>query len=799
MGLTTRGAALLPPLLLLLLAHAAAQAILDSRCYLMNGGAVESFYIAEDTPVGAVIGTLSVNGDASVNGDITLRLQERNAAVALAPHSKNLTLTRALDREERLGPSSVYVNVRCDRRRTTDPSFVIPVSVRVWDVNDNAPAWQWAGGAGGAGGGAGGYRARVSELTAVGARLAAAPARDDDQPGPHSVVHYSVLPGPYQEYVKFANELDSVIVLAKPLDYETLRNFTVTLRAEDQGQPPRHNDTTLEVEVTDADDQNPAFTHDHYTAVLPDDAVEGTELEISPGPISASDQDLGIRAPVRYSSTGEQRALLRLHADSGRAAAAAPLLAQHAPVTIVLKATQVDNPDRYAFATLTISRPPRAAGPPRPPRFLQPAYSAAVPEDTPVGATLLTLHTDTGDTSPALQFYVSERSFLDQFAISARGAVLLRRGLDYEARRDYAFHVMLTDGRANDTASLNITVLNVNDWEPRFRYPQYSFRVEGSAGDAGDEAGGAGGAGAGLMPVGKVDVFDGDKDDYVSLSLRGPDAGLFYMNDMGELFLRREALGALNSSEVRVLATATDSGTPPRQSSVPVVVQVAPRLLAAGRGAGRAAPSLLALLATALAALALLLLALLLYMYRRRGKSTTKAVSPSPGFVQHEKFPAAPPSPRPPPSPRAPPSPAPPAPSGSLLSVSAGASTILANSTSSLNLRDVGDKGNGNGSANSGGGNGRQSQRFPKSRVAPAPPAAAPPPGSPPAVDVALMSDHLAPGGGRSGVAWPAATIPARVKKLSWDDTMRHVSPPTDVLDATNPALQEHMNLTVYF
>lgn len=39
---------------------------------------------------------------------------------------------------------------------------------------------------------------------------------------------------------------------------------------------------------------------------------------------------------------------------------------------------------------------------------------------------------------------------------------------------------------------------------------------------------------------------------------------------------------------------------------------------------------------------------------------------------------------------------------------------------------------------------------------------------------LSLMSDHLAsgPGGGagRSGVAWPSSTIPARVKKLSWDD-----------------------------
>lgn len=32
-------------------------AIQDSRCYLMNGGAVESFFVSEDTPVGSIIGS----------------------------------------------------------------------------------------------------------------------------------------------------------------------------------------------------------------------------------------------------------------------------------------------------------------------------------------------------------------------------------------------------------------------------------------------------------------------------------------------------------------------------------------------------------------------------------------------------------------------------------------------------------------------------------------------------------------------------------------------------------------------
>lgn len=71
----------------------------------------------------------------------------------------------------------------------------------------------------------------------------------------------------------------------------------------------------------------------------------------------------------------------------------------------------------------------------------------------------------------------------------------------------------------------------------------------------------------------------------------------------------------------------------------------------------------------------------------------------------------------------------------------------------------------------------RASQRFPhRGAVSPAPPQLSNSPGGGMIMpnsggQSALMSNHLTTvAGGRSGVAWPAATIPARVKKLSWDD-----------------------------
>ena len=59
---------------------------------------------------------------------------------------------------------------------------------------------------------------------------------------------------------------------------------------------------------------------------------------------------------------------------------------------------------------------------------------------------------------------------------------------------------------------MNISVLNVNDWDPRFRYPQYEFFIPDVAPNQ-------------LTPgtvIGKVEAADGDRGDHVTLSLRGP-------------------------------------------------------------------------------------------------------------------------------------------------------------------------------------------------------------------------------------------------------------------------------------
>lgn len=65
---------------------------------------------------------------------------------------------------------------------------------------------------------------------------------------------------------------------------------------------------------------------------------------------------------------------------------------------------------------------------------------------------------------------------------------------------------------------------NVNEWEPRFRYPHYEFFA---------------GVNGGLHDlVGRVEAADGDRGDRLTLSLGGHDAHMFFITPSGELRLR---------------------------------------------------------------------------------------------------------------------------------------------------------------------------------------------------------------------------------------------------------------------
>ncbi|GAB0090678.1 protocadherin Fat 1 [Sergentomyia squamirostris] len=504
-------------------------------------------------------------------------------------------------------PNPGHYNTNTDQRqdttldstryeRTQSYSFVIPVNIRVTDVNDNAPQWVGAP-----------YSLTLSEVTVPGTRiLQGARAIDLDQQGPFSTVEYSILPGLHSDVVSFVSPLEGTLILRKPLDYEILKNFTVKLRAQDQGTPPKFSDTTLRVTITDADDQNPKFLKDSYRGELPFDGNIG-ELQIKPEPIKALDQDEGLRATLQYTiAPSPESRYFSINPRSGVVSLITALNPVDViqTVTLVIKATQVDNPDRYALTTLIISRRDHKQNGTEL-AFLQARYHARAREDLGVGSRILVLTTNRPNQH--LRFQILEKAQMTIFSITNNGEVLLQKSLDYENCTRHSFNVTVTDGVINATAQVTVEVINVNDWEPRFRESHYEFIVPKSMLTSEPVA------------LGKLEAADGDRNDKIVLDLKGPLSELFNIDSKGVLWLRRKKP---NVTMVNFIATATDNGHPPKSTSVPVSVRMEDLALAQSTWA----PGVLGAFGVILSLFILATVGLSIYIYKSKNLKTANRI-----------------------------------------------------------------------------------------------------------------------------------------------------------------------------
>lgn len=454
-------------------------------------------------------------------------------------------------------------------------------------------------------------------MTVKGTRiLQGARAVDADQPGPYSTVEYQVLPGPFSDYVDFVNPLEGTLQLKKSLDYEQLRNFTVKLRAQDQGNPPKFSDTFLRVFITgeislnvirlnhdlssptDADDQNPKFNYESYNS----ESIGKTgRLKIFPESIRAYDQDEGLQAEIRYSlNPSPESRYFTINPKSGDIDLITSFDMQK--VTLVIKAVQVDNKDRYALATLSITRDGSA----RPEQsirneqttksdqsirndqpirneqsirndqvtgtsstnvnidritklqFIQPKYEARVREDVPAGARLIALPTNK-PSERHLQYTILDSAQAEIFEIGHFGEVILRKSLDYEKMIRHVFRVMASDGNSNATCQVIIDVVNVNEWDPRFKLPYYTFKFPSR--DIMNISS--------PMALGKIEAADGDRGENINFNLRGQYASHFVIDPSGVIWLK-DSLEGFTKKELSLIATATDSGQ--RTTTVPVTL-----------------------------------------------------------------------------------------------------------------------------------------------------------------------------------------------------------------------------------
>lgn len=180
----------------------------------------------------------------------------------IASDSGIITLAKPLDREIR---AQYNLTIQTTDQGTPRMSTLTSLVVNVQDINDNPPEFASKY-----------YFAVVPEIDAVGTEIVRVLATSKDT-GVNADVYYSIIGG--NEHKKFAiDNKTGVITIAEMLDYERAKDYFLTIQAVDGGTPPLSNMATVNITVTDCNDNAPVFSQVAYSTRIREDAQIGDKI-----------------------------------------------------------------------------------------------------------------------------------------------------------------------------------------------------------------------------------------------------------------------------------------------------------------------------------------------------------------------------------------------------------------------------------------------------------------------------------------------------------------------------------------
>uniref|UniRef100_A0A2K5YWX1 Cadherin related 23 n=1 Tax=Mandrillus leucophaeus TaxID=9568 RepID=A0A2K5YWX1_MANLE len=162
------------------------------------------------------------------------------------------------------------------------------LTVNVLDVNDNTPQFKPFG--------ITYYTERILEGATPGTTLIAVAAVDPDK-GLNGLVTYTLLDLVPPGYVQLEDSSAGKVIANRTVDYEEVHWLNFTVRASDNGSPPRAAEIPVYLEIVDINDNNPIFDQPSYQEAVFEDVPVGTVILT----VTATDADSGNFALIEYS------------------------------------------------------------------------------------------------------------------------------------------------------------------------------------------------------------------------------------------------------------------------------------------------------------------------------------------------------------------------------------------------------------------------------------------------------------------------------------------------------------------
>uniref|UniRef100_A0A8C2JDF4 Cadherin-23 n=1 Tax=Cyprinus carpio TaxID=7962 RepID=A0A8C2JDF4_CYPCA len=437
---------------------------------------VQTISVNESTPPGEVVATLTAE-----DPDLRPRLEYYIISVEAKDDGNNpvdgLQQSFGIDfytgavfvrnplNRELVATFEIIVSVHDNASDVIDMSVSVPnakLTINVLDVNDNAPRFRPFGVAN--------FSERILEGAVSGTTLLSVTAVDPDK-GLNGQIIYQLLHLPRGDYIRLEDPSTGKIVANRTVDYEQVQWLNFTVRAQDHGTPPRFAELPVYLRIVDVNDNNPVFQQPLYQKSIFEDVALGTII-VS---VSATDADSGLFSVIEYGLVdGEGKFGIT-------------------PTTgdiYILSALDRETKDRYTLTAYARDNPGGSPNNRREnsvqvqltvmdvndfrPRFSERVYTTSMFENEPVGTSVITMKAiDLDEGENALLTYSLQGPGADAFSLDPDTGLIRSLRLLQSFER-FNLTVVATDhGRTPlwGTASLQITVIDVNDNRPVFVRP----------------------------------------------------------------------------------------------------------------------------------------------------------------------------------------------------------------------------------------------------------------------------------------------------------------------------------------
>uniref|UniRef100_A0A8C5MXL6 Protocadherin-16 n=1 Tax=Leptobrachium leishanense TaxID=445787 RepID=A0A8C5MXL6_9ANUR len=422
-----------------------------------------------------IIQVIAEDPDQGMNGQVTYAFkasEPKRDLFRIDSQTGAVTTAAILDREIW---SQTRLEITATDRGSPPLTSSATLTVVVMDINDNSPTipLQW--------------ELSIPEDALIGSEIAQVTGNDVDS-GP--VLWYSLSVDGSPAGMFSILQYSGHIWVTERLDYEERSSYTLSVQTSDGKHQTRAD---LRLTIEDVNDNVPEFTQSLYKVTVMENMAAWSPLVT----ITATDKDSGDNGKVTYQIVSAESHPFYIHPENGTLfnTQALELDPKRPLMDIVVEARDHGSPSLSAVITVQISVMDVND---HSPSFPQLQYSTSVPEDLPLGTTILILEaTDddltaensgldytilSGNTGNAFQVQNGMRYWNGRF--QRIGSIILTDPLDFESISFYNLTVGATDRgvpQMSHSVPVLINILDVNDNPPVFPRPEYSVLLSEAA------------------------------------------------------------------------------------------------------------------------------------------------------------------------------------------------------------------------------------------------------------------------------------------------------------------------------